>query len=78
MRSNIYAPAMLGVARRAIGSAHLTSVVDRAVMTRETSLILDLGREDRGLLDVARHALRFEDGVRRGHAAAAVDPRIFV
>ncbi len=33
-------------------------------MTRETSLILDLGREDRGLLDVARRALRFEDGVR--------------
>ena len=69
---------MFGVARRAIGSAHLPSMVDRTVMTRETSLILDLGREDRGLLDVARCALRFEDGVRRRHAAAAVDPRIFV
>ena len=77
-RGNIYAAAMLGVARGAIWSVHLTGVVDRAVMTRETRLILDLGREDRGLLDVTRRALRFEDGVRRGHAAAAVYPRIFV
>jgi len=69
---------MLGVARGALRGAHPASVVDRAVMTRETSLILDLGREARGLLDVTRRALRFEDGVRRGHAAAAVDPRIFV
>ena len=69
---------MFGVARRAIGSARLPSMVDRTVMTRETSLILDLGREARGLLDVTRRALRFEDGVRRGHAATAVYPRIFV
>ena len=43
---NIYAPAMLRVARRAVRGSRLISVVDRAVMTRETSLILDLGRED--------------------------------
>jgi hypothetical protein len=47
---------MLRVARRAVRGARLISVVDRAVMTRETSLILDLGREDRGLLDVTHAA----------------------
>jgi hypothetical protein len=40
---NIYAAAMLGVARRAIGSAHLTGVVDGAVMTGEASVILNFG-----------------------------------
>jgi hypothetical protein len=39
---NIYSPAMLGMAGGAVRSARLISVVDRAVMARETSLILDL------------------------------------
>lgn len=41
--SNIYAPAMLGVAGSAVRSARLISVVGGAVMARETSLILYLG-----------------------------------
>ena|SRR6202022_4226645 len=40
---NIYAPAMLGVTSSAVRGTHLNSVVDRTVMARETSLILDLG-----------------------------------
>ena len=77
-RGNIYASAMFGVAGGAVRGARLIGVVDRAVMARETSLILNFGREYRGLLHVARRALLFEDGVRRGHAATAVYTSIFV
>jgi hypothetical protein len=77
-RGDIYAPAMFCVAGGTIRRARLISVVDRAVMARETSLILDLRRKYRSPLDVACRALFFEDGVRRGHAAAAVYASIFV
>lgn len=40
---DVYAPAMLSVAGGAVRSARLINVVDRAVMARKTSLILNLG-----------------------------------
>jgi hypothetical protein len=40
---NVYAPAMFSVAGSAIRGARLITVVDRAVMARKTSLILNLG-----------------------------------
>ena len=40
---NVYAAAMFSVAGGAVRSARLINVVDRAVMARKTSLILNLG-----------------------------------
>ena len=75
-RAYVYATTVFAVTRGAFEGSDLIGVMDRAIVATQARGVGGLCGKCASLRHMARCALVFEDGVCRGHTAAAINARI--